>query len=53
MISGESAQREIWPIGLIPGNVFTGYKAIITRDSAQGAIMSIGLIPNLFLTGFK
>ena len=40
-------------IGLVPINVFTGYKEIITRELDQGALRIIGLIHIILLTVFK
>ena len=53
IISIESSQVELWPIGLISSKFFTGCKAIITRDSAQGELRPIGLIPIDYLTIWK
>ena len=53
IISWESAQGSLSPIGLITSHFFTCYKAIISKESDQGALRPIGLIPSIFVTGFK
>ena len=48
IISRESSQGTISPIGLIPSHFFTSFKAIIPGESLQGELSPIGLIPSFF-----